>query len=440
MPVPNVWHMIRHFRAAGVAAVSLLIALPLLPQPLAAAADTSRAASPSATGSRDARDVTAPKAATRPRLPAPTGPYAVGRATLPLTDHSRRDPWVPTATSRELMVGLHYPARRGTGTSARYATVEESRHLIKAQGWENALTPEALSATAVHSRTDARPVSGTYPLLIVSPGFSAPGYSLTGLAEDLASRGYVVATVDHAYESTGTAFPGGRTLTCAACEQVYGTEDGFRRAAAGRGQDVSFVLDRLTGHASAWRYSRLIDTRHIGMAGHSLGGASAVSAMARDSRIRAGVNMDGAFQDPVPADGLGPRPFLMLGADNEVHRPGGRDRTWDQAWSRLDGWKRWLTVAGADHLTFSDAPVITDALTPPTTDTTDMTDTTAPTASTPQQPPLSGQRSVALTRTYVAAFFDRHLRHIPQRLLQGPTTDNPEVKFHRPAPSTPPAR
>lgn len=413
--------MIRLFRAAGTAALSLMLGLLLLPQPLAAAADTSRAAPPSATHSTDGRD---PKAAAPPRLPALTGPYAVGRSALPLTDHGRRDPWVPTATSRELMVGLYYPARRGTGTPARYATVEESRYLIKAQGWENAITPEDLSATAVHSRTDARPASGRYPLLIVSPGFSAPGYSLTSLAEDLASRGYVVATVDHAYESTGTAFPGGRVLTCAACEQVYGTEDGFRRAAVGRGQDVSFVLDRLTGPGSAWRYSRLIDEKRIGMAGHSLGGASAVSAMARDHRIRAGVNMDGAFQDPVPAGGLGSRPFLMLGTDNEVHRPGGRDRTWDLAWSRLDGWKRWLTVAGADHLTFSDAPVIADALTPP---------------SAPQQPPLSGQRSVALTRTYVAAFFDQHLRHLPQRLLQGPTKDNPEVKFHSPAPASPAA-
>ncbi|MFK8844828.1 alpha/beta hydrolase family protein [Streptomyces sp. Ac-502] len=430
--------MIRLFRAAGVAALSLSLGLPLLPQPLAAAADRSRAASSSATDHQDTTDrqgTTDPKTTARLRLPAPTGPYAVGRSTLPLADHSRRDPWVPTATSRELMVGLYYPAHRGTGTSARYATVEESRHLIKAQGWENRVTPEALSTTAVHSRTDARPASGTYPLLIVSPGFSAPRYSLTSLAEDLASRGYVVATVDHAYESTGTAFPGGRILTCAACEQVNGTEDGPRRATVGRGQDVSFVLDRLIGHQSAWRYSHLIDEQHIGMAGHSLGGASAGSAMARDSRIRAGVNMDGAFQDPVPAGGLGSRPFLMLGTDNEVHRPGGRDRTWDLAWSRLDGWKRWLTVAGADHFTFSDAPVIVDALTPPTTD---VTDTTGTTASPAPQPPLSGQRSVALTRTYVAAFFDQHLRHLPQRLLQGPTKDNPEVKFHRPAPAGPP--
>ncbi|MEV5596146.1 alpha/beta hydrolase [Streptomyces sp. NPDC052496] len=412
--------MIRLPRAAGAVALSLVFSLPL---PLAAAAGTSWAAAPPAAPSTTPPVRTDTKAAAQLRLPAPTGPYAVGRSTLHLTDHSRRDPWVPTAEARELMVSLHYPARRGTGTPARYATVEESRHLLKAQGWEGRITPEALSDTAVHGRADARPAAGAYPLLVVSPGFSAPRYSLTSLAEDLASRGYVVAVVDHAYESVGTAFPGGRILTCVACEKVYGTEDGARLAAVGRGQDVSFVLDRLTGHRPAWRHSHMIDKKRIGMAGHSLGGASAVSAMAHDSRIRAGVNMDGAFQDPVPAGGLGSRPFLMLGTDNEVHRPGGRDRTWDLAWSRLDGWKRWLTVAGSDHLTFSDGPVLTDQFGRPAA---------SPTAPSDTQPPLTGRRSAALTRAYVGAFFEQHLRHLPQPLLQGPTKDWPEVRFHNP--------
>ncbi|MFE9844157.1 hypothetical protein [Streptomyces goshikiensis] len=43
-----------------------------------------------------------------------------------------------------------------------------------------------------------------------------PRSTLTTLAEELASRGRVVAAVDHAYESDGTLFPGGRTLSCKA--------------------------------------------------------------------------------------------------------------------------------------------------------------------------------------------------------------------------------
>ncbi|MFH9425536.1 alpha/beta hydrolase family protein [Streptomyces sp. NPDC017529] len=396
--------MVRLFRAAGTAAFALALSLPL---PLAAAG-TASAAPASTTASP-------PASAAQLQLPAPTGRYAVGRATLPLTDHSRPDPWVPAAKARELMVDLFYPARSGTGTPARYATTEEIRLLLKDRGLEDVVPAEAVSGTATHSRTGARPATGTYPLLVLSPGFTASRYTLTSLAEELASRGYVVATVDHAYESVGTAFPGGRMLTCAACPQVHDRETG-RYAATGRAKDVSFVLDQLTGRRPAWRYAHLIDKNRIGVGGHSLGGASAVSAMALDSRIRAGVNMDGSFHDPVPAGGLGSRPFLMLGTDNEVHRPGGKDTTWDETWRRLDGWKRWLTVAGSDHYTFTDTPALADQLGMPD-----------------PAPALSGKRSVDLTRAYVGAFFDLHLRHIPQPLLQGPDKEHTEVKFHRPA-------
>jgi dienelactone hydrolase len=346
------------------------------------------------------------------RLPAPTGRYPVGRGTLHLVDRTRPDPWVATAGARELMVSMYYPARPGAGERARYASAEEARLLLAAQGLDGAVTAATLSATGTNSRVDARPAPGRYPLVLLSPGFGAPRYTLTGLAEDLASRGYVVAAVDHAYESAGTAFPGGRILTCVACTEAQTHED-LRRATAGRGQDMSFVLDRLTGRHPAWRYAGLIDRNRIGMAGHSLGGASAVSAMAGDHRIRAGVNMDGAFGDPVPDGGLGGRPFLMLGTDDAVHRPGGTDATWDQAWTRLDGWKRWLTVAGADHETFTDYPALAAQLDLP-------------------QPPLPAARAIAITRGYVAAFFDRHLKHIAEPLLAGPTRANPEVHFNNP--------
>ncbi|MFC9647837.1 alpha/beta hydrolase family protein [Streptomyces sp. NPDC056937] len=353
-----------------------------------------------------------PARAEAPQLPRPTGPYAVGRHTLHLTDHSRPDPWVPLAGARELMVTMYYPAHGGTGRPARYATTEEIRLLIESQNLEDAAPPETVSATGVHSRVNARPAEGgLHPLVVLSPGFTVARYTLTSLAEDLASRGYVVATVDHAYESAGAAFPGGRTLTCAACDKLTETKD-YGVATTVRAQDVSFLLDRLTGTRPAWRHAHLIDKKRIGMAGHSLGGASAGSAMAGDSRVRAGVNMDGSFHGSVPDQGLDGRPFLMLGSD-ATHRPGGGDESWDAAWDRLDGWKRWLTVAGADHFTFTDAPFLAGKLGLPV-------------------PELPATRSADLTRGYVSAFFDQHLRGIPRPLLDGPTAANPEVRFNNP--------
>ncbi|MEV4430744.1 alpha/beta hydrolase [Streptomyces sp. NPDC049602] len=351
------------------------------------------------------------RAAGAATLPAPTGPYAVGSAVLPLVDHARTDPWVPTADGRALMVTLHYPAAHpGGGRPAPYATREEARLL--AEQLSPDVSGDVLARTRTHSRTDVRPAPGRHPLVLLSPGFSVSRWTLTHLAEDLASRGYVVASVDHAYESYGISLPGGRTLTCVACTAldeggVHGSVVTSTRAA-----DMRYVLDRLTGPASVRPYADMIDARRVGMAGHSIGGASAATAMAADPRIDAGINMDGSFWEDLPAEGLRGRPFLMLGT-HDMHQPGGRDTSWDRTWTALDGWKRWITVAGSEHFTFSDGPVITRHFGLP-------------------QPELPTDRAVAVTRTYVAAFFDQHLRGIPRPVLDGPTPANPEVHFqHR---------
>ncbi|MBM7441519.1 alpha/beta hydrolase [Streptomyces sp. HB132] len=355
-------------------------------------------------------------------LPRPTGPYSVGAEVLHLVDHSRTDPWVPAAGARELMVSLHHPARPGgAGAPAPYMSTEEARLMLVQRGLEDVVPATAVSSATTHARLDARPAPGRFPLVLLSPGFGTPRATLTSLAEDLASRGYVVASVDHAYESTGTSFPGGRVLTCAACDADNATPDEAaaralrKRVSTGRAADLAFVLDRLTGHRPAWDHARMIDPRRVAAAGHSIGGSAAASTMLADSRVDAGINMDGTFFEEIPATGLDGRPFMMLGTDAR-HSPGTLDTSWNDGWKRLDGWKRWLTVKGSGHFTFTDTPYLAEQAGLPV-------DPTAP---------LSGARSTGITRAYVAAFLDRHLKARHQRLLDGPTPGNPEVVFNNP--------
>ncbi|KOG34933.1 MULTISPECIES: alpha/beta hydrolase family protein [Streptomyces] len=397
--------MTRITRAAAAAALACSLAL--------SAGVATAASAPGATAS--VPDTTVATAAARSAraaaLPAPTGPYAVGSTVVPLVDRSRTDPWVPTADGRALMVTLHYPAARsGGGRPAPYATREEARLLARQLG--PGVEGDVLARTRTHSRSDARPAPGRRPLVLLSPGFGVSRWTLTHLAEDLASRGYVVASVDHAYESFGISLPDGRTLTCVACTAldeggVHGSVVTSTRAA-----DMRYVLDRLTGARPVWRHADVIDASRVGMAGHSIGGASAATTMAADPRVDAGVNMDGAFWEDLPAEGLRGRPFMMLGTHDDTHLPGGTDTTWDRTWPALDGWKRWITVAGSEHFTFSDGPVIARHFGLP-------------------QAPLPTDRAVAVTRTYVAAFFDRHLRGVPRPVLDGPSPENPEVHFQR---------
>ncbi|MER6944159.1 alpha/beta hydrolase [Nonomuraea sp. NPDC000554] len=389
----------------GRARLARLLAAPLLAGlTVTVTAGATRAASPAAASTVSGVQL---------RLPRPTGPHAVGRDILHLVDKHRKDPWVPEAGARQLMVSMYYPARSGTGGPAPYMTVEEARSLLqrKAQGAD--VPAETVSGTRTYAHTNARPIGGRFPLVVLSPGLGLPRASLTGLAEDLASRDYVVALVDHTYESSGTSFPDGRMLTCAPiCDQPKPPEGGLGAITRSRTKDVSFVIDQLTGRHPAWRHARMIAPKRIGMAGHSIGGEAGAATMAADKRVRAGANLDGTFHAPVPATGLGKRPFLLLGSQSD-HSPG-KDHTWDRDWARLDGWKRWLTLAGAVHDSFTDLSLLRKQLG----------------VSSPGE--LSAQRALELTRAYVGAFFDLHLKGEKQPLLDGPAPANPGVAFQNP--------
>ncbi len=378
--------------------------------------------------SADAADALAAQGHT-PYLPEPTGPCPVGTTSLWLRDTSRPDPWAAGVTARELMVSLWYPAAAPDGRRARYMTPAESELQLTNRGITG-VPPDMLSTVRTNAADGAEPAGPQHslPLVVLSPGFTSPRSTLTALAEDLASHGYVVAGIDHTYESYATAFPDGRVTTCLAREARQQGSWEKEKVAAGRAADVSFVLGELTGSRPAWPGSALIDPSRIAMAGHSLGGAAAIAAMLADSRVRAGIDMDGSTDAPIPDRGLS-RPFLFLGRQSSYTpgrggavTPGTRDWkllrgaviTWERDWKLLTGWKRWLVVAGAVHASFTDLALLADQ------------------SGIDIGAGLSGARSLDITRAYVRAFFDQHLRSRPQALLDQPSPRYPEVTFCSP--------
>lgn len=341
-------------------------------------------------------------------LARPTGRHAVGTTAVYLKDTSRPDPWVPGTAARELMVTVWYPTAAPGRRRAQYMTPAESRLYVLGKR-NTELPPEIFSGVRTNAYVDAKPAGRAHslPLVVLSPGYTQPRGTLSSLAEDLASHGYVVVGIDHTHETYAVTFPDGRIATCATCDLVE--DDAFFRKLYGvRAADVSFVLDRLTGPHPAWRGSGLIDATRIGMSGHSAGGASSIAAMAGDRRIDAGIDMDGATRSIVPAGGLS-RPFMFIGVPE--HSPGGHDSSWDDDWSRLTGWKRWMVVAGTVHSSFTDLALFADQL------GIDIGATT------------TGPRANEITRRYHLAMFDLHLRHRSQPLLDRPSSRYPEVTF-----------
>ncbi|MER6364875.1 esterase [Kitasatospora sp. NPDC001527] len=383
----------------------------------------------------------------RAALPLPTGPYAVGTTDLRLVDPGREDPWRP-GRARELMISLWYPASRPAYGDERapYMVPRAARHFGGPDGaaaFNYGAEPGRTdwSAVRTHARPDAPPLlgAGPRPVVLWSAGLGDPRTWGTGLVEDLASRGYVVVTVDHPYEASEVAFPDGRLATSVfpALAAQPGLDIGalLRKALAVRVADIRFVLDELAALRTDGRLPAALagslDLGRIGMAGQSAGGFTAAQAMHDDPRIKAGVNLDGQLHFPGP-DGTGvhlggvaedglDRPFLLMGTESPDSGPYTGQPGWAAFWQHTRGWKADVTLLGSRHGSYTDAQALLPQLArqgavPAEAVRGDIGD-------------VRPERAVLATRAYVGSFFDRWLRGHDDHLLDGPSPRFPEMRF-----------
>ncbi|HEX8631382.1 MAG TPA: acetylhydrolase [Catenuloplanes sp.] len=345
-------------------------------------------------------------------LPAPTGPHPVGTTSLHLVDRSRPDPVAGPGRYRELMISLWYPARHTHRyPRAPWLPAGAGAAVLAAEG----IDPGAVDLPLTHGHEGA-PVRrrGRLPVVLYSTGNDAFRSANTIVVEELASRGYLVVTIDHTYDGV-VQFPDGRVITP--------VPDGPASAElhALRVGDTRFVLDALTaidnGHNPDVDRHRLpagltggVDLRKVGMFGISAGGATTASAMYADRRIAAGLSLDGPVHGPVVAAGLD-RPFMLIQA--KINRQDFPDLA--EFWSHLRGWRLNLGVQGAAHLSYSDYESLVPQLA-----------TVLPIDVREQIGALDPARGIAVQRAYPVAFFDRHLRQ-RGHLLDGPSPRFPEV-------------
>ncbi|MEU6878481.1 alpha/beta hydrolase [Streptomyces sp. NPDC046712] len=273
------------------------------------------------------------------RLPAPTGPYKIGATTLHLVDPSRNDPWKPEIGVREVMVTVLHPARTVRGYPRAPQLTPGAAELFTLLGPEiRQGLPRAgvdWAATLTHTHPGAPVAPGRRPVLVYSPGGGDARTMGTSLAEELASHGWVVVTVDHPGDASEVDFPTERPGRDKVRPTVFlGPPDAeqFRTMIDTRLADVRFVLDRL--EALEGPLGRALDLGRVGIYGHSAGGTTAAQTLYDDRRIAAAVNLEGYLDRadgelfPVARDGVD-RPLLLLGTD------GFRDARLDRSWSAM---------------------------------------------------------------------------------------------------------
>lgn len=296
-----------------------------------------------------------------PRLPEPSGPYAVGSQIFRWVDEQRAEPANP-AERRNVVVQAWYPSN---GTSGRqYVYIDGDGELPGSVGGMPAPLMRGYESIDVHASTDVAVSDDRQrrPVVLFSPGYSAPRAFYTALLTDLASRGFVVLAVDHPYDSAVTELADGRIVTA---EPDISSDDAQDAATMAdlqrtRAADLRFVVDQLTRpELRAERFGALadrLDTEHIATVGHSLGGASALAALADDPRIAAAVDIDGTPYGDLPDRAI-TRPVLLVESDlDRTDHPrrylDGIDAVFDNL--TAPGYR--YEIGGTDHFGFTDAP------------------------------------------------------------------------------------
>ncbi|MET9437148.1 alpha/beta hydrolase [Streptomyces sp. NPDC006551] len=355
------------------------------------------------------------------RLPAPTGPYAVGVTALHLVDGRRTDPWSAEPAVREVMVSVHYPARTVAGhprapqmtpAAARMFPFVDVAHLHR----ELPASGVDWAATLGHAHTGAPALAGPWPLLLHTPGGGDPRTLGTTLAQDLAGHGHVVVSLDHPGETTAVEFPDGRlrTTELGAGDPAHDSAL-FRRMIDTRIADLRFVLDRMSVLAAGRRpdaagrplpdgLARAIDLRRVGAYGHSAGGTTVAQALHDDRRLHAAVNLEGYLDlpdgEPLPVAREGTRrPLLLLGTDG--FRDARFDRSWSAALTNARGWIRRRQLDDSGHWVFTDYAAMAPRLEAAGLMTAEGREAMVGA--------LTPARSVPTVRRRVRAFFARHL-------------------------------
>ena len=251
---------------------------------------------------------------TAAQLPAPSGPFGVGRAAYDWTDSSRRDVHsLDGVTSRRLMVHVWYPAQQmpsQRGTAAYIENFSAVQKALPKVALEGLFRPapysliEQSGLPATHAVADAiMPASpARFPTIVFSHGLGIPSSLYTAEIQDLVSHGYVVAAIDHTYDAAFTVFPDGRLVTYA--RDAWNTEsakpNGYVAYVRTRLNvwvpDIQYVIGQLVRYDRTLSlgapFAGRLDLQRIGALGHSMGGLAVVRACQQEPRIRACINQD----------------------------------------------------------------------------------------------------------------------------------------------------
>ncbi|MBK6306899.1 MAG: hypothetical protein IPF47_14745 [Gemmatimonadetes bacterium] len=319
-------------------------------------------------------------------LPEPTGPHKVGTRWIVLTDSSRFEMLAPSpGGKRQLIVRVWFPADSVAGASDDYIESDVAKGIATGLKLPSfALSHLTNISTHSYRRAWLPSQPQRFPLILFSHGYGVGTESQnTVQMEELASHGFVVASIDHPYEAGAILMPDGKvalanppfnpadsaslTQALAAITQLQQATDTSAMLGPLRTMyansapldtsivrwtdDTRFVLDQITAMSAPHMggdtlFAGRLATDKVGLLGMSFGGATAAAFCTIDTRCAAGMNLDGLHYGVAAREPL-PRPFFIASSqkNTNVHR---------LFYERATAPVSLMTVTGSEHMDYTD--------------------------------------------------------------------------------------
>lgn len=257
-----------------------------------------------------------------------TGPYAVGTENFTIVDQERTEILGPGEGPRKIAVRMYYPTDKENVKGLDKANVFTKRTLEELQKTFHFKNPDPAFLKADYYENAAHVENQKFPLIIYNHGHNAYMEANTFLCCELASNGYIVASVGHAYEAVANEYEDGSydlfdknvnnlmygnflryVQTVVAQMKVIkakgSSEELFKRFDAFQKKYGGYIIERIPVWAQDTmcvvnelkiRYAEWIDfSRGVGATGHSIGGATAYYLCHHEEEISCGVNIDGSL-------------------------------------------------------------------------------------------------------------------------------------------------
>ncbi|TPX15896.1 uncharacterized protein E0L32_000230 [Thyridium curvatum] len=350
-------------------------------------------------------------------IPPLTGSYNVGASKHVIDFYNPKDPFAPHNISTGFMATLFYPTLQRPCSSCRPYLQPETAGLME-KAWN--FTQGTLAAmTTAHVQWDAPwlPLKETrlpMPTLVFGPGGGGPPVECyTMILTELASRGYIVAGLDHPFEQPFIRWPNGTGQYGLPAdydgidERLYGIMHDMRVNETLRFVEAWPELARSLGVPHA-NHAGFLESTAVGVFGHSLGGAAAIGAAARASHqvIASALSLDGGVLNKTDLA----RPVMNLGQQATV------DPSFNPEWTEFarlqTGWMRAFSVEGTEHHDFDDGAFWK------------LSGGTSFGA-------IDGMRQLELMNTYLATFFNETMVRegggLKDSILEEETPEWPEV-------------